>query len=229
VFVRFRETPHRLQLSLVETRRIDGKVRHEHVASLGSIAVPASTADRIVFWQRLHARLARLSNRVDAEAQAKILGSVYARIPMPNADEQRALQLENAKADQNFWNTVADLHGGTLADQQHLKGAVERTIASGEGEIAKAKENAAAAAERISSIERGEGVDGGLGKPLTMEDFLKAGFTPADLRHMALLGSIPEQHWEEFLQENWRLREKIDRSLSTRAARTILRRHNNST
>jgi hypothetical protein len=40
MLVRFRETAAGLQGSLVETRRIDGKVRYEHVASLGS--VPAS-------------------------------------------------------------------------------------------------------------------------------------------------------------------------------------------
>ena len=37
MFVRFRQTAYRLQVSLVETRRAEGKVKHEHVASLGSI------------------------------------------------------------------------------------------------------------------------------------------------------------------------------------------------
>ena len=37
MFVHFRETPYGLAMSLVETRRENGKVRHEHVASLGSI------------------------------------------------------------------------------------------------------------------------------------------------------------------------------------------------
>jgi hypothetical protein len=36
--VRFRDTRHRLQ---AETRRVEGKVCHEHVASLGSIVVPS--------------------------------------------------------------------------------------------------------------------------------------------------------------------------------------------
>ena len=29
------------------------KVHHEHIASLGSILVPATTADRVAFWRRL--------------------------------------------------------------------------------------------------------------------------------------------------------------------------------
>jgi hypothetical protein len=61
MFVRFRQTKTRLQASLIETRRIGGKVRHEHIASLGSVPTLPSVADRIVFWQRLHERLANLA------------------------------------------------------------------------------------------------------------------------------------------------------------------------
>src|SRR5215208_4526979 len=100
MFVRFRQTKYRLQVSLVETRRVGGKVRHEHVAGLGSVELPLSVEGRLAFWQRLHQRLGRLSNRIGASAQAKILGDVHTRIPMVTADEQRALQLENAEADE---------------------------------------------------------------------------------------------------------------------------------
>jgi hypothetical protein len=44
MFVRFRQTDYRLQVSLVETRRLDGKVRHEHIAGLGSVECPPSVA-----------------------------------------------------------------------------------------------------------------------------------------------------------------------------------------
>ena len=37
MFVHFRETPYGLAMSVVENRRENGKVRHEHVVSLGSI------------------------------------------------------------------------------------------------------------------------------------------------------------------------------------------------
>ena len=57
---------------------------------------------RPAFWQKLPERLARLSNRVDAAMQATILSKVHERIPMVSADEQRSLQLENAKADEGF-------------------------------------------------------------------------------------------------------------------------------
>jgi hypothetical protein len=48
-------------------------------------------ADRIAFWARLHDRITILSNRIDPEAQAKIIGDIHARVPMPTPEEQRAL------------------------------------------------------------------------------------------------------------------------------------------
>jgi hypothetical protein len=101
MFVRFRETPYGLQVSLIQTRREGSKVRHEHIAGLGAIIIPATAADRIDFWRRLHARLSALSNRI-LDEHGKILGAVHGRIPMPTPDEQRSVQLENAKADQRF-------------------------------------------------------------------------------------------------------------------------------
>src|SRR5262245_39676343 len=97
MLVHFRETPYGLAMSLVETGRESGKVRHQHVASLGSIETPLSVAARIEFWRGLHERLDQLSNRLDAETRGKVIGAVHSRVPMVTPDEQRALQLENAK------------------------------------------------------------------------------------------------------------------------------------
>jgi hypothetical protein len=52
-----------------------------HVASFGSVEVPPSVEDRIAFWQRLHERVAKLANRLDATAQAKLLGDIHAPRP----------------------------------------------------------------------------------------------------------------------------------------------------
>jgi len=89
MFVHFRETPYGLAMSVVENRRENGKVRHEHVVSLGSIETPPSVAARIEFWRELHERLAELSNRLDAETRGKVMGAVHARVPMVTPDEQR--------------------------------------------------------------------------------------------------------------------------------------------
>jgi hypothetical protein len=126
MFVRYRQTQSRLQASLVETRRINGKVRHEHIASLGSVGLPPSVEDRIAFWQRLHQRLANLSKRLDAAAQAKVLGDVHARIPMVTPDEQQALKLKNARADERFWSNLHGIHAGMVDDRKGLAATAER-------------------------------------------------------------------------------------------------------
>jgi hypothetical protein len=79
--------PDRLQVSILETRRVGGKVRHEHIASVGSIETPLNVADRVAFWQRVHERLAKLSNRIDPATQGKILGDIDAQIPMVTPGE----------------------------------------------------------------------------------------------------------------------------------------------
>ena len=100
MFVRFRETPYGLAMSLVETSRENGKVRHDHVASLGSIETPLSVAARIEFWRGLHERLAQNPRR-----WVKVMGAVHVRVAMVTPDEQRALQLENAKGDDDRLQT----------------------------------------------------------------------------------------------------------------------------
>jgi hypothetical protein len=196
MFVRFREIGQRLQVSLVETRRIGGKVRHEHIASLGSVPSPASVADRVGFWGRLHQRLGQLSNRIDAEMQAKIFGAVHAHIPMATPDEQRAVQLENAEEDARHWSSMRDMHADTVEGHKGLIATAERAIATGEAGAAKAESHAHKARDRVERIKRGEDVPGGLGKPMTREEWeaelIAAGFTRRDLRRMYRLNEIPE-------------------------------------
>jgi hypothetical protein len=227
MFVRFRQTRLRLQASLIETRRIDGKVRNEHVASLGSVEMPATVASRLTFWQRLHDRLAKLSNRVDAATHAKILGDVHARTPMVTLDEQRALQIENAEADEKLWTGLQDIGQIQVSGHKEVVATAEQAIASGEAEIAKATANIATAKNRVERIKRGENVQGGFGKPHTREDFerelIKAGFTKSQLRRAMLLAELSaelgEAGWEEFLQETHKARERAVTAL----ARKVLR------
>ena len=196
MFVRFRQTAQRLQASLVETRRIDGKVRHEHIAGLGSVEMPLSVEGRLAFWQRLHERLAKLSNCVDAAMQSKLLGDIHVRIPMVTLDEQRALQLRNAEADEQFWTNIHDMHAGTVEDHKGLAATAERKVAEGEAEMAKAASHRDAAKDRRERLQRGEDVPGGLGKPLTREDaerFMReAGMTMSDIQHCGQVHDVSE-------------------------------------
>jgi hypothetical protein len=69
----------RLEVSLVETHRIDGRVRQQHIASLGSINGDDRMA-RLTFWEECEARLARLSNRIGSDLD-RIRQAIAARIP----------------------------------------------------------------------------------------------------------------------------------------------------
>jgi hypothetical protein len=107
MFARFRRVEShlqtRVQVSIVESRRVDGKVHPKHIGALGSVGDPTTIAERVAFWGQLHRRIAALSNRIGGDDQAKIIGSIHARIPMVTIDEQRALQRENAEADERLW------------------------------------------------------------------------------------------------------------------------------
>jgi hypothetical protein len=207
MFIRFRQTPHRLQVSIVETRRVDGKVRHEHVASLGSIETPPTVADRVAFWQRINDRLAKLSNRVDMATQGKMRGDLHGRVPMVTPDEQRALQLENAEAEERFWSGLHDAHASTVADHKGLIATAAHAVSQGEAEATKAAARVATAKERAERIKAGENVAGGLGKPMTREDFeamlLANGWTKRDIRRAGLLAAVGAYGDEAF---KWLLR-----------------------
>jgi hypothetical protein len=213
MFVRHRQTRHRLQVSLVETRRRDGKVRAEHLASIGSVPEPAAVADRIAFWRRLHERLARLGNRLDATAQAKVMAAIHARIPMVTADEQRSLQLENARHDADFYDGLADMHGDLATGQKEMAAIAERKAAEAEAARVKCAAQADEAKGRIAKIERGETVEGGLGRPWNYADSVRilkaAGWTQADIKHALLLGQLPEEILPSLHQASWEARVEV--------------------
>ena len=81
MFPRFHQTPSRLQVSLRESRRIGGKPRCEHIASLGSVPEPMTIAGRVEFYRRASERLAKLSNRIGADDKKKIVAAL--RCPNP--------------------------------------------------------------------------------------------------------------------------------------------------
>jgi hypothetical protein len=185
MFVRFRQTGDRLQVSLVEPRRVGGKVRHEHIAGLGSVAVPPTVEGRLTFWRKVEARLAKLGNRVNGEDAGRIRGQLYARIPMPSIEEQRAVQLSVAMADAQTLTTVRDMHAEGVALHERLAATVSAKIAAGRDVLAGAAAARDAACERVAAIERGEDVPGGLSRPLDPIAILKsAGMTDADIRYI---------------------------------------------
>jgi len=156
MYVRFRERNSRLLVSLISSKRLDGKHHKEHVAYLGSVPIPAEAKDRIRFWQQLHQRLARLANRIGGE-EAKLMAAIHARIPMYTPDELRAVKVLEAESDQHFWEGMRDMNLGTAEDYERtIAVTVRKSIESFRAEARDADTRATAARERAERIKRGE-------------------------------------------------------------------------
>jgi hypothetical protein len=119
--------------------------------------MPPSIWDRLSFWQRVHERLPRLSNRIDATAQGKLLAQLHEQIPMVTPEEQRTLQLENAEADDKFWDGFRDLAAGNAQGHKQLASAARRKLADDEAAMANAATLKADARERVERLKRGGG------------------------------------------------------------------------
>jgi hypothetical protein len=129
MFVRFRQARDRLQVSLLETRRVAGKVRHEHVAGLGAIELEMTVEARLAFWRKVEDRLVKLANRI-GDNVGRIRGELFARIPMPSIDEQRAVQLANAKADAELAGKLHDMHDASVADHERFVALAQQKTAT---------------------------------------------------------------------------------------------------
>jgi hypothetical protein len=89
MFVRFRQVANRLQANLELTRREGGKVKAEHIATLGSVPVSPSIADRIAFWAKANERIGRLANRIGPDID-NIIGALRTRVPVVTSEEVQA-------------------------------------------------------------------------------------------------------------------------------------------
>ena len=98
------------------------------------------------FWAKLPGRLARLANRVGVDEHGKIYGALHDRIPMVTPEEQGAVQEENFKDDERFWDTMRDLNAASVEEHKSL-------IASAE---AKLKGHESAAADAGEKLETGQ-------------------------------------------------------------------------
>jgi hypothetical protein len=182
MLVRFRQTAAGLQCSLVETRRIDGKVRYEHVASLGSVPASPSVGDRLAFWRRVYEQLAELADRIDAETQGQIISSVHSRVPIVTPNEQRALRVRppphkvekappHHRAEERPQSEAPTPASGGIAADSPLPFPLNPALPTTESNGVQPAEHVELANEQMMQAERGENVEGGVGRPTTAEEF----------------------------------------------------------
>ena len=136
---------------------------------------------------------------MSGDTQKKVVADIHARIPMPMAEEQRALQLENAEEDARLWDQLHDF----FKENGEAKAALAARLQREAEDIAKEAEAAAASAtkahERIAKLKAGESVPGGFTRAMTWDDakaFMEAGpdgWKKADFdraRNFAALGEL---------------------------------------
>jgi hypothetical protein len=195
----------RLQVSVVESRRVAGKVCVEHIASLGSVGEPATNAERVAFWGNLHRRI---------DDRAKIIGAIHARIPMVTIDEIRALQRENAESDEKFWSVFQGMNADFATGQKVIAGIASRKAAESESLAKDAGAKASVAKERLARLAKGEDIKGGLGKPMTGEEcdriLKREGLTDDDIRFMRQF-RLTEAEFDSFVRLSCELHQRHEK------------------
>ena len=79
---------------LVESIRVNGKARQNHVAYLGSFSTrqAKSSAQRVYTWEHMLERLDRLSNRITPKDRKKIEAVIASKLgPRPTKRERTAV------------------------------------------------------------------------------------------------------------------------------------------
>ena len=224
MFPRFHQTPSRLQVSLRESRRIGGKPRCEHIASLGSIPLPMTDGGRIAFWDKLNQRLAMLSNRISAEARDRIISAIDARIPVFTPDELHAFQRENIEADGKLWGDLRDLSASQAAALKEHAAMILQEAASHEACAAATAKCATNAKEKVDRLAKGETVGGGLKRELTREEMIRIIGGPAKARYCENVHQISEAlGFETFLQNLTKEHETAERRFIRSTARRLKR------
>jgi len=161
-----RLAPHKLKVYVIENKRLDGKVRQETIAFLGSIDatwLPSFWADisptvlsnirapdweqrsireRSAFWNKAGPRLRQLDNRLGPNLKPIRLAT-HARIPWPMQPERDSLELLDAKAEVEFWRKGYEASVKIIEVREHLLETTKRELSS-DREMAMKEANAAA-------------------------------------------------------------------------------------
>jgi hypothetical protein len=228
--VRFRLQHNRLQISLVTASRINGRVRQEHVAALGSVPPDMTVQDRVAFWTQVHPRLARLGNRLGPAGHAKVLGELHARVPMATAAEQDAAAIDGkaarkigiARHNVEVWAKVRDDSRWMIEQKKALIATLEKQIAEDTALAMEAHRFAKAEQDKVNRLKGGEDVD--VGEAIDMRAILKqAGWTAADFRRADRLCQIGEEGRQELKAVMHEARDRVTATIINR----IWRRNRN--
>ncbi len=99
----------RLTPVIVQSRRVDGKPKQEHIACLPSIIESSiDEKEAVWFWGGVEEHLARLTNRIPREEMEKIRAALDKVVPQPDPEYAKS---HKAKAQASIESMVAALGG----------------------------------------------------------------------------------------------------------------------
>ncbi len=165
--------PYRLKVILVENKRVNGKVKQETIAMLGSINAVwlpefwdgVENADelkcknwemysiqhRTAFWETANERLKQLANRLGPDAK-RIRIAAHSRVPWPMEAERDRLELLETKHNYDYWKSYGEFIQGQADRQKKTVEDLQREIAEGEASARDANQNAATAARIMTKL-----------------------------------------------------------------------------
>jgi len=147
--------PYRLKVILVENKRVNGKVKQETIAVLGSIegallpefweginrkrASKIKAEDweiqclraRIAFWEGANRRLKKLANRLGPDMK-RLRIAAHERVPWPKEPERKKLELLEAKADFDHAKQNIESAGRMVATGKKMVKAAQKGVAESE-------------------------------------------------------------------------------------------------
>ena len=186
--IRSRLHHRRLQISLVDTQRADGKVRQEHVASLA-------------FWTQVHPRLSRLDNRLSPEMRARVMGELHAVVPMVSIDAAIAGKIETADRNLQRSTKLRDMFQEMVSAKKAMLVQLQRDIAEGEAQAAKMDGAVKRDQDKLTRLKAGEDVPVGeeLDYAAVRAICKNAGWSRGDFHRAALMQQLDDAALEEYL------------------------------
>jgi hypothetical protein len=156
--IRSRLHHQRLQISLIDTRRIDGKVRQEHIASLGSVPPDPSVQDRRTFWTQVHPRLSRLDNRLDTATRGRIMGELHKLVPMVSLDAAVADKVTVAAGNVDRSTALRDGLQEMVDAKKAMVAKLQRDIAEAETHVARMDDAVKRDQDKLRRLKAGEDI-----------------------------------------------------------------------
>ncbi len=167
--------PYRLKVILVENKRVNGKVKQETIAVLGSIEATwlpefwegigkkkatklktekwelYSLGERFAFWKIANRRLKKLDNRLGPDLK-RIRMAAHARVPYPMEAGKNRLELLEAKEDLDDWRDIIKLYEKSIENHAEIIKRAEQDLAEDKKKLRKYTFHGSDAAAKLAKL-----------------------------------------------------------------------------